>query len=353
MTGVFWLCGVFLVGSSDLEREGFGFYSMNLLSPVMSMRLSALLPEIPAATPGQYEGVAYFGAGWLALTLLALILAAGRRGAAPRLRLGWVVVGAFVLYAISPVVTAANAVVLDLSAWTPSILSVFRSSGRFGWLAMYVVFVAALATTAKALPRPAAIAVVAVAVALQGWDLHATYGGMRAREHDPAWTDWDDPLDSAVWDIALPHYRHLVMVPADMCVGAEAENAGPHLPFSLRAGSHGVTVNSGNAGRYDAGAVQRYCAAVDAELRAGRVADDSLYVLSPTMRDATHRQHPHAARRAAPSTDSRSASRSTVTSAGARRLNAPASWPRRSPPARADGLASIRRSWASRRRRRG
>ena len=285
MTVVFWLCGVFLVGSSDLEREGLGVYSMNLLSPVMSMRLSSLLPEIPAATPGQYEGVVYFGAGWLALTLLAIILAARRRGAAPRLRLGWVVVVAFVCYAISPVVTAAGAVVLDLSAWTPPVVSVFRSSGRFGWLAMYVAFVAVLATIAKALPRRAAIAVVGAAVVLQVWDLHGTYGGMRAREHNPAWTDWDDPLDSDVWDIALPHYRHLVMVPADMCVGTEAENAGPHLPFSLRAGNHGVTVNSGNAGRYDAGAVLRYCATEDANLRAGRVAADSLYVLSPTMRD--------------------------------------------------------------------
>ena len=289
MTFVFWLCGVFLVGSSDLEREGLGFYSMNLLSPVMSMRMSSLLPEIPAATPGQYEGVVYFGAGWLALTLLATILAARRRGAGPRLRLGWIVVVGFVLYAISPVVTAADTVVLDVSAWTPSIFAVFRSSGRFGWLAMYVVFVAVLATTARALPRRAAITVVGAAVALQTWDLHATYDGMRAREHNPAWTDWDDPLDSDVWDMALPHYRHLVMVPADMCVGTEAENAGPHLPFSLRAGSHGVTVNSGNAGRYDAGAVLRYCATEDADMRAGRVAADSLYVLSPTMRDVLTR----------------------------------------------------------------
>ena len=51
----------------------------------------------------------------------------------------------------------------------------------------------------------------------------------------------------------MPHYRHLVMVPADMCASVAAARR-DHLPFSLRAGRHGVTVNSGNAGRYDAGA---------------------------------------------------------------------------------------------------
>ena len=320
MTAVFWLCGVFLVGSSDLEREGFGFYSMNLLSPVMSMRLSALLPEIPAATPGQYEGVVYFGAGWLALTLLAVILAAGRRGAGPRLRLGWVVVVAFVLYAISPVVTAANAVVLDLSASTPSILSVFRSSGRFGWLAMYVVFVAVFATTAKALPRRAALAVVAVAVMLQAWDLHATYGGMWAREHDPAWTDWDDPLDSGVWDIALPHYRHLVMVPGRHVRRRRGRErrAAPAVLAACRQPRRDRQLRQCRALRRRRGAALLRRPWTP-RLRAGRVADDSLYVLSPTMRDATHPARPGPHWRVAPSTDFRSASRATVTSAGARR----------------------------------
>ncbi|MGE4082827.1 MAG: DUF6311 domain-containing protein [Vicinamibacterales bacterium] len=285
MTVVFWACGIFLVGGSDLEREGLGFYSMNLLAPIISLDSSALLPVIRMATPGQYEGMLYFGAGWLALGAAAVGLAARGGGAVPPLRLGWLVVALFWVYALSPMITAGPATLVDLRASTPAIFSVFRSSGRFGWLAMYVAFVAVLATMATALPRRVAIGVMAAALALQTVDLSRMYAGVRAREHSAVWTQWDDPLKHPVWNLALPHYRHLVMVPADMCVGSEAENAGPHLPFSLRAGSHGVTVNSGNAGRYDGGAVIAYCRAIDAEIRAGRVADDSLYVLTPTMRD--------------------------------------------------------------------
>ena len=63
---VFWLSGYFLVGSAtDLGLAGFGYFSMNLLSPVNGQGYSGLLPDIPSATPGQYEGLVYFGlAGW-------------------------------------------------------------------------------------------------------------------------------------------------------------------------------------------------------------------------------------------------------------------------------------------------
>ena len=58
MASVFWLSGYFLVGStSDLGLEGVGFYSMNLLAPVIAMGYSTLLPSIPAGTPGQYRRV--------------------------------------------------------------------------------------------------------------------------------------------------------------------------------------------------------------------------------------------------------------------------------------------------------
>ena len=213
-----------------------------------------------------------------------MIIGARRGFVLPPLRLGWIVVGGLWLLAIGPVVTAGSLVLVDFSRWTPALLAVFRSSGRFGWLAMYVVFAATLATLVSRLPRRAAVAVVAAGVALQALDLGGAYGRVLARAQAPAWANWTDPLQSAVWDAALPHYRHLVMAPPDMCVAVWPQPAGDHLPFSLLAGRHGATVNSGFASRYDAGAVSGYCAALRADLEAGRVDDDSLYVLNPGMR---------------------------------------------------------------------
>ena len=61
------------------------------------------------------------------------------------------------------------------------------------------------------------------------------------------------------------------MAPPDMCATVWPEPAGPHLPFSLLAGRHGATINSGNAGRYDVDGVLGYCAALKAEIADGRV----------------------------------------------------------------------------------
>ena len=189
----------------------------------------------------------------------------------------------FTLLAVSPVITAGPAVLADWRAWSPSALSVFRSSGRFGWLTMYVAFLVVMAAVTR-LPRRAAMTLLLGAVVLQAVDLRGAYRAIGAREHSPAWTTWDDPLKSPVWAVALPQYRHLVMVPPDMCASTWPNPAGPHLPFSLLAARHAVTVNSGNAGRYDVGAVQRYCLDLEADMRSGRLDDDSLYVVSPGMR---------------------------------------------------------------------
>ncbi|MBP7777340.1 MAG: hypothetical protein KA371_09450 [Acidobacteria bacterium] len=282
---VFWQCGYFLVGSAGaLQSAGLGYYSMNLLAPVIGMGYSTLLPEIPLATQGQYEGHVYFGLGWLLVTVVAIVVAARRRGAMPRLGLGWLAVAACTVMAVSPVVTFGAATLIDLNAWAPASMAMFRSSGRFGWVSMYAVFALTAMVVVSRLPRRTALAVLAGAVVLQAVDLSAAYRAIEGRRQSAWWTDYDSPMKSPAWEVLVPAYRHLAMAPPDMCTEVWAPAAGPHLPFSLMAGSHGVTINSGNAGRYDLAEVLRYCATLEADLRAGRVDDESLYVLSPAMR---------------------------------------------------------------------
>jgi hypothetical protein len=127
MAAVFWASGIFLVGASNLVSDGLGLFSMNLLAPIINLGMSALLPDLPTATPGQYEGMMYFGAGWLALCALAVGLVSTRRAGLPGLRLAWVVVVAFLLYAVSPVVTSAP---VCSSISTPGPRTSSRYSGR-------------------------------------------------------------------------------------------------------------------------------------------------------------------------------------------------------------------------------
>jgi len=283
----FWIGGYFQVGSvAALEFEGVGRFSMNLLGPITPMGFSMLLPEQPLAMPGQYEGHVYFGAGWLLVCAVALGLAVVRRDAVagPRLGLGWVAAAACAVVALSPVVTVGASTLADLRTWAPDSLAVFRSSGRFGWVGMYAVFAVAIGAVVTRLATPAALAVLAGAMLLQGVDLSGAYRAIRARQIDPAWTTYHTPIPSAAWPVIVGAHRHLVMAPPDMCAAVWAPPAGPHLPFSLLAGTSGVTINSGNAGRYDEAAILRYCAVAEADLRAGRIDAETVYVLSPAMR---------------------------------------------------------------------
>jgi len=286
---VLWATGIFSVGSGDLRREGLGYFSMNLLAPVMPMGYSQWLPDVRMGTPGQGEGFLYFGAGWLVLVAIAIAATARRRGAEPHTpvvpRLGWAWAGvvAFTLLAVSPVVTAGPRVLADLNAWTPAAVATLRSSGRFGWIAMYLVFAIVVRALALRLPRRAAAGVLLLAVALQLADLREAIAAVMRRERSPEWTQYQSPL-SPVWDSVMPSYRHLVLAPSDMCGPAWPSPPAEHLPFSMLAARHGATVNSGNAGRYDAGAVLRYCADAQRALTAGAVDDDSLYVVSQAVR---------------------------------------------------------------------
>jgi hypothetical protein len=287
MGAIFWLCGFFLIGAgANLQAEGLGLFSMNLLGPFTGMGFTTLLPELPTALPGQYEGLVYFGAGWLLLLAVALATEARNAAHRPGLGAGWLSVAACTVIALSPRITLGPWTLVDLMAWAPPALSAFRSTGRFGWVTMYAVLAVVAMAVVRRLPRRPAIALMTAAVVLQAVDLSTAYRGLHARERSPEWTDYDSPVKSAAWTVVVPAYRHLVMVPPDMCAAVWSPVAGPHLPFSLLAGTSGVTINTGNAGRYDTDAVLRYCATLEADVRAGRVSDDSVYVLSPAMRAA-------------------------------------------------------------------
>lgn len=286
---VFWAIGIFIVRGSALRFGGFGVYSMNLLSPVIPLGYGRVLPPVPVVQEGQAEGFVYFGAGWLALALVAVGLRATRGRAWPRLGLAWLGVLAFTLLAVSPVVTAGSRVLADLSAWTPGVFDAVRSSGRFAWLPLYLAFVLIVRLALVHLRPGVALALLTGAIALQVADLQGAYAGLYAREHSAAWTQYDNPLKSPVWDQAMGAHAHLVMAPPDMCGSVWPGPVGPHLPFSMLAARHGATVNSGFSGRFDIGEIAAYCRVLQGDLAAARFADDTLYVVSAAERDALAR----------------------------------------------------------------
>ncbi len=167
----FWFFGglYHLSGAAGSTDTVYGYLSANLLSLINPMQTNAyltgwsvLLPSHGLATPGQYEGYAYLGAGLIALIALAVAMALVRaRSVLAWLRrhalgAGLVLGSALVLAVLSwgTLVSVGRHEVLEIPY--PSLVlkffSVFRSSGRFMWGVWDIVAIASLA----ALPRLAA-----------------------------------------------------------------------------------------------------------------------------------------------------------------------------------------------------
>ena len=286
MLTVFWLTGYFVIeSSSSVQGPGLGVFSMNALAPIMPTEGPTLFSPGPFryATLGQYEGYAYLGGGVLLLSLLAPIVFMVRGVVRQRLRRRHaqhvplvLACALLVLMALSPTVTAGGVVLFEYDErwWGP--LTVFRASGRMFWPVFYLLVLGVVTATVRWFRFPVAAAIMATAVGLQVVDLSAVFSELRSVRRRV----WDSTLSSPLWSI-VPQYRHLVLVPTNMC--ALPPHAIDYEPFALLAGRAGVTINAGFAARFDVKTLRDYCTDSERQWRRGDVRDDELYVVRPGL----------------------------------------------------------------------
>jgi len=298
-----WAAGLFSVsGAESLSTEGLGHYSMNLLAPITQTGWSLFLPDLPRATTGQdFEGFQYLGLGVLLLLAVAIPTALVTRpeaGAAAR-DASWhgfggplfLVALAMAVFSLSPRVTFASHVVVDLSGPWAGRLAMFRATGRFFWPCAYLLLAWALSVLCTRLPPRITLTIALLVVGLEAVDLHGAHEERRRSARDPAFYAWSSPMPSEAWQQILPHYRHLVLYPPPQC---GASPVGYEAPAYL-AGLYGLTINAGGVARPDEAARLRYCHDLGEQVKAGRLDDDSLYVLPAAEAPAVRAASPQAA----------------------------------------------------------
>lgn len=285
VVGLFWLFG-YIGQSVGLGSDGFGFFSADLLAFFNSQGMSMWLPGLPHG-PGQYEGFGYLGAGVLVLGAAALV---AWRMRAPREPLAWrpvlpllVVAGCFFLFALSPRMTVAGYTFLSmrkLASPFEAVLAPLRSSGRFIWLPHYVAVVGALALTLRTWrhrPRVAtglllAAVVVQVADTKDMWERVHFGESPWPRLRAPQWTTLGAP------------YRHVALYPTfPDCAGKVDYPYQHYLAFADLAYRQKLTLNSGSFARVDEKRAKAVCVDLKADVRAGRFARDTVYVVHPSV----------------------------------------------------------------------
>ncbi len=244
-----------LSNPGSTAAQGYGFFSLNLLSPVVP-QFSGILPfgifaGILDASGGQYEGFSYFGAGILLLIFLSgpdLVhwISRDRRTDV----LLWVVLLGFVAFAVTPMFCLGFRCVGTIPSPGGLVLSIsesFRSSGRFVWPALYALTAAAVVLTAT---RHRFGAALLLAAGLLQWvdtaPLRTAFAHSVSR---PA----PRVLDAASWQHALAASSTVRVFPSFSCLSplplASVEIA---LEVQLLAILAGVPVNSVYAARHQA-----------------------------------------------------------------------------------------------------
>ncbi len=237
--------------SSGAESDtGFGIYSANLLSPFLPY--DVVLPSGAAytvdGTGGQYEGAVFLGFGVL------LLMIAGWRSLADYLVRGvrrhpWLlsVVTGFLVLAISNEVYLGGVHLLSIPL-PESVLwaaGIFRSSGRFAWVAMYLA--AALAIAAAAQRKQSGL-VLLLAAAIQC----VTVMPLRQKVWTSAAGMPASVLDRPAWLAVLPNADQLVVDPPFGCLPKEASSLPlikAAVELQLMASQAGVPTNTLYAAR--------------------------------------------------------------------------------------------------------
>ena len=254
----------------------FGRYSMNLLAFVNPMYQSSLLPTAHVPN-GQSEGFAYLGVGVLALlALVAVDLVRERRvGGVGRDWLPLVVVAAALLvFATGAVLAIGSWTLVDLS-FQSRLLGTFRASGRFVWIAYYVLMLVAIVHVLRRF-RPALAAPTLIAALLvQIVDLSAAHERAAQRRTKANVPIAGTELKDARWEALASGRTHLTLLPPPAC-GVEAA---PYLPMQLFAASHGMTFNSGFVARWNLRKTHAYCETLGRQVTDGAWSSDELYVV--------------------------------------------------------------------------
>ena len=285
----FVLFGLIVPGrDSGYATSGYELFSMNLLSPINPMRPgSPILPRLPVATSGQYEGYNYLGAGILALLAgNAVIRPRGWRGLLrpTPTTLPLVCLGAIcTIAALSSTITLGPWTILhvDLPAPLARFVSGIRAPGRLFWPAHYLIVLLAVALTYRNWRPPVRELLLAAAFALQLVDL----SGLRSQVRAGYDRQVQAPLHSPAWRNLRTDYERLLVLPAWQCAGTGSPGGAPGFQiFGQLAADQGLSTNSYYAARYSAEQRRTHCYDMlasalkgsDLDPRAAYVVDDKI-----------------------------------------------------------------------------
>ena len=213
------ISGLFLEGAfygNVPMSYSMGDYEANLLTFINPMGFSRFLPSIELASGSQYEGFAYLGLGMLILGFIAAVLAVlkliSHRKQIPayietHMTQLLLVIAALCFFAFSalPHISLGKYTLLHISfpKGIEAVVGIFRSTGRFIWVVVYIVFAGIFHILSKYINSRSLIPLLLVCLLIQTADLSDTIRDKHkffSETHEEHVSDFDDPVFLAVAD---------------------------------------------------------------------------------------------------------------------------------------------------------
>ena len=288
-----YVLGFFIPGGKGYQSSGYRYYSMNLLAPFDSMGFARLLPKLPQAAAGQYEGYNYLGVGVILLTLLVIAYLLFRRDKTTSIDRRWAVplllcCVALTLMAFSTKVTFGSHVLIDVDRHErlTRFFAPLRSSGRLFWAPYYVLLTAVLATPLVLLRKAWANLLLAALLLLQVADTAPLRQFVSVEVDKNLASTKVQSLRSPVWSQLGSLHTNLVVLPAWQCDASGSPGGVPgYETFGLLAAGQKMSTNSYDSARYTEVSRQFHCNQAIADLSQKPLSPDSAYVVTPFLAD--------------------------------------------------------------------
>ena len=279
--------GLIIHGGRGYDMGGYRTYSLNLLALFdPQVPGSLLLPKMPTAASGQYEGYDYIGLGVLLLAIISLPALIRQRQRFPFLqrRILLPLFGSclvLTVLALSTKITLGSFVLIDFDPHeklTPY-LGALRSSGRLFWVPYYVLLGAVLSATMLCFRRAWAVILMSAAVALQIADTNPLRHWVHHEVNNPG--AYRSPLRSPVWSKLGAHYQNLIVMPPWQCnLGSTPGGLDGYRTFGFLAVAQHMRTNSYYAARYTEVNREAQCGADISALSRQPLSPHSAYVVT-------------------------------------------------------------------------
>ena len=258
LLSIFILAGIMFftghIGWGHIYRigEGFGIYSMNLLSPFLPMDGSLFLktPIIDPSHGQRAEGYNYLGLGLILLLVFNLVFCRKHIRVIYKKNtyLFWIAL-LFIILAISNKIYFLNFRVLDIPISYPifNFIHQFRSSGRFYWLAHYIILISLVLLALRYAPQKYKVWVLVIAAFIQFLDTIPLQARLRNatrwNEKEIENTPFLNKARSKEWENAITKHQFLEIYPTWFC-HQDDQYRWLNVSFQALAAKHNIPQNS-------------------------------------------------------------------------------------------------------------